>query len=237
MRQIQMNLRSIVIASLLLIAACSRNSGESTAGQPESRKPRLAGQALDPVELAARTTIARAAAATGNQAEVARQVGQIQDDFRRSIKLADPAHAVDRETARALAKQIAGVRSAVWIDRENLLAIVSSNQARSYETIDAICVALEPLGDTLGVVVNLQSAAATNGDELEVLSRNCQLASGDRAFMQKARQVDAISPQARAQYRAAKQAAESGPDRAAEAAESQRALEAIAPPLQHPGSH
>jgi hypothetical protein len=161
----------------------------------------------------------------------------MQDEFRRSIKLADPTHAVDRESARSLAKQVDGVRSVVWIDRENLLAMVSSNQARSYETIDAICVALEPLGDTLGVVVNLQSAAATNGDELEVLSRNCQLAPGDRAFMQRARQVDAISPLARAQYRAARQAAESGPDRAEEAAESQRVLEAIAPPLQQPVSH
>jgi hypothetical protein len=189
---------------------------------------------MDPVELAARTAMARAASASGNGAEAARQASEIEGDFRRSIKLADPARAVDREAARAIAKQIAGVRSAVWIDRENLLAIVSGNAARSYETIDAICVALEPLGDTLGVVVNLQSAAATNGDELEVLSRNCQLAPGDRAFMQKARLVDAISPRDRAQYRASRQAEDSGPDRAAEAAESQRVLEAIAPPLQHP---
>lgn len=231
-----MILRTTLIASLLLIAACSRPGDGSTAGQSGPSKPQQAGQPLDPVEIAARSAIARAAAAIGNPQETARQVGAIQDDLRRSIKLADPARAVDREIARTVAKQVAGVRSAVWIDHENLLAIVASNEARSYATIDAICVGLEPLGDTLGVVVNLQSAAATNGDELEVLGRNCQLAPGDRAFMQRARQVDAISPQSRAEHRAVNRAAESGPDRAAEAAESQRVLEAIAPPMQHPDS-
>lgn len=52
------------------------------------------------------------------------------------------------------------------------------------------------------MVVNLQSGAATNGDELEILSRNCQLDPGDRAFMRKARQVDVLSPEIRAQHKA-----------------------------------
>jgi hypothetical protein len=56
-----MKLRSIVIASLLLLSACSRNEGESVTRQSGSRKPRQAGQPLDPVELAARSAIARAA--------------------------------------------------------------------------------------------------------------------------------------------------------------------------------
>jgi hypothetical protein len=231
-----MILRSTLIASLVLATACSRSGDGTTAGHDRASKPRQAGQPLDPVELAARSAVARAAAATGNQVEAVRQVGAIQDDFRRALKLADPARAIDRETARAVAKQVVGVRSAVWIDHENLLAIVASNEARSQATIDAICVALEPHGDTLGVVVNLQSGAATNGDELEVLSRNCQLLPGDRAFMQRARPVDAISPEIRAEHRAAQQAGESAPDRTAEAAESQRVLEAMALPMQHPDS-
>ena len=41
----------------------------------------------------------------------------------------------------------------------------------SLGTIDDICVGLEPLGDTLGVVVNLQSRAAKSGDELEIPRR------------------------------------------------------------------
>jgi hypothetical protein len=95
-----------------------------------------------------------------------------------------------------------GVRSVAWIDRENLFVIVARNDARSYGTIDAICLELESLGDTLGVVVNLQSGAATNGDDLAILSRNCQLAPGDRALLQSNRQVDVVPGGIRAQHRA-----------------------------------
>jgi hypothetical protein len=226
----------LALALALVAAGCSRDATNSSAIASGPPKPQRAGQPLDPYEVGARVAISRAAAATGNQAEVTRQAGALQEDFRRSIRLSDPSRAVDREAARRAAKQVAGVRSVVWIDHENLLAIVSRNEARSYATIDAICVALEPLGDTLGVVVNLQSGVATNGDELEIVSRNCQLAPGERALMQRNRQVDVIPPSIRAEHRAAARAAQSGADRAAEAAESQRVLEAIAPPMQHPDS-
>lgn len=109
---------------------------------------------------------------------------------------------MDRESARQAARRIDGVRSVAWIDRENLFVIVTTNAARSYQTIDAICLELESLGDTLGVVVNLQSGAAINGDDLEILSRNCQLAPGDRAFLQAKRQIDVIPSEIRAQHRA-----------------------------------
>lgn len=109
---------------------------------------------------------------------------------------------MDRESARAAAKRVEDVRSVAWVDNSNLLVIVSRNEARSYDTIDAICMELEPLGDTLGVVVNLQSGAALTGEELTVLSRNCQLAPGDRALMQRKRQFDGVDPALRAQHRA-----------------------------------
>jgi hypothetical protein len=67
--------------------------------------------------------------------------------------------------------------------------------------IDRVCVALEPLGDTLAVVVNLQDATAKNGDEAMTLSRNCQLPEGQRAFLQAKRQVDVVSPELRAQFK------------------------------------
>lgn len=117
------------------------------------------------------------------------------------IRLAYPARAVDRESARAAARQVDGVRSVAWIDHENLMVIVASNQARSQAVIDAICMQLEPLGDTLGVVVNLQSGAARTGDELAVLSRNCQLAPGERALLQRHRQIDVIPDAVRAQHK------------------------------------
>lgn len=151
---------------------------------------------------------ANLAAATGNQDAYARQVEAISDDIRRSIKLADPARAVDRESARQAARTVAGVRSVVWLDAHNLFVIVEENQQRSYAQIDQICLELEPLGDTLGVVVNLQSGAARTGDELEILSRNCQLAPGDRAFLQPHRKIDVIDPEIRRQHRANQQRAQ-----------------------------
>lgn len=157
---------------------------------------------MNPIATASRIAAARANAAVGNQAGVKREMEAFNEDFRKSIKLADPGRRVDREAARAAARSIDGVRSVVWVDHENLLAIVEANELRSQATIDSICMALEPLGDTLGVVVNLQSGAARTGDELEVLSRNCQLAPGDRAMLQRNRQIDVIAPEVRRQHRA-----------------------------------
>jgi hypothetical protein len=221
----------VAVLAVLCVAACSRTPSDrpiaATAPKP---KPPQAGQPLDPVKTAAHITAARVAAIAGNPKAAQRNIAEVQEDFRRSIALADPARAVDRESARRAAKAVPGVRSAVWIDRENLLVIVDRNDARSYDTIDAICVALDPLGDTLGVVVNLQSGAATNGDELEIVSRNCQLEPGQRAMLQKHRQVDVIPPEIRAQHKAARTLEVD----AAAQAESLKVLEASTPQMQAP---
>lgn len=182
---------------LLGLAACAPNPNADS-----DKKPAQAGQSMNAYETAKNVAKVRASAFTGNQEDMHEGVKAISDDFKKSIKLADPSRAVDRESARVAAKSLPGVRSAVWFDRENLFAIVERNEQKSYETIDAICLKLEPLGDTLGVVVNLQSGAASNGDELEILSRNCQLPPGERAFMQKERKVDALDPESRKQHKA-----------------------------------
>jgi hypothetical protein len=183
------------LAAALALAACSAER-EPAAGEPKRWSQPPAG------ETAARVVAANAAALTGDRAAVNEQMRAAQDSFRRSIKLPDPARRIDHELARAAAKQVTGVRSVVWLDRENLFAIVEQNAQKSQQTIDAICARLDPLGDTLGVVVNLQSGAATSGDDLEILSRNCQLEPGDRAYLQRNRQVDVLSPAVRAQHRA-----------------------------------
>ena len=191
-------MKRIAFAVLAVLCACTETPPEAA---PEQR-PQQAGQPLDPVVTAARIAAARGAALTGNQAAVQQQMHALNEDFRRSMKLPDGARAIDHETARSAARSVPGVRSVVWIDRQNLLAMVDSADARSYDTIDRICLALEPLGDTLAVVINLQNAAARNGDELEILSRNCQLAPGDHALFQAKRQVDVVAPELRAQHRA-----------------------------------
>ena len=60
--------------------------------------------------------------------------------------------------------------------------------------IDRSCVALGSLGDTPSVVANVQDVTATNVDEAETLSRNCQLPDGQRAFLQANREVAVESP-------------------------------------------
>ncbi|HLM52513.1 MAG TPA: hypothetical protein VK325_02705 [Pseudoxanthomonas sp.] len=82
------------------------------------------------------------------------------------------------------------------------------------------------------MVVNLQSGAATSGGELEILSRNCQLAPGERAFLQRSRQVDASFPEVRAQYRANSEATRAdAARRQKEAEESRRIVEASTPEI------
>lgn len=98
-------------------------------------------------------------------------------------------------------RPLPGVRGSIWLDADDFLVMVDGQAHRSMERIDAICLALEPLGDTLGVVVNLQDVTARNGDEAETLSRNCQLPEGERALLQARRQVDVVAPELREQFK------------------------------------
>jgi hypothetical protein len=99
-------------------------------------------------------------------------------------------------------RPLQGVQSSVWIDRSNLLVMVGGSQYRNMTTIDRICLALEPLGDTLGVVVNLQDVMATTSAGADTLSRNCQLGAEERALLQPKRQVDVLDPAVRRVFRA-----------------------------------
>jgi hypothetical protein len=188
----------------MLVFACAATAliaGCAPAADPGERKPQQAGQPLDPVEVAARVTAVQVAAAIGDEATMQGNLEALQEDMRRSIRLADPARTIDRESARLAARQVPGVRSVAWVDRSNLFVIVDRNEAKSYDTIDRICLRLESLGDTLGVVVNLQSGAAVNGDDLQILGRNCQLPPGERALLQADRQLDVIPGSVRSQHR------------------------------------
>jgi hypothetical protein len=113
----------------------------------------------------------------------------------------DVTRPVDHEAARMAAKTVPGVRTALWLDRENFVVMVEGSQYRSMAMIDQVCIALESLGDTLGVVVNVQDMTAQHADAATTLSRNCQLPEGQRAFLQAKRQVDVVSPELRAQFK------------------------------------
>lgn len=169
---------------------------------------------------------ARVAALTGDQAALQRNAQAISEDMRRSMKLADATRPIDQESARAIARAMPDVVSAVWLDRSNFLVRVAGAQARSEQTIDELCTRLEPLGDTLAVVVHLQDAAPETRDGMDTLSRNCQLAVGDHAFMQTPRKVDALDPAVRAQQRANAELARRKPA-TAQTAGDRAAIEAI----------
>ena len=211
------------LVALGLVAACSREPG------PAEPRPQQAGQPGSPVETAARLAAVQGAALRGDQEAVREHVDAMQEDFRKAIRLADPARSVDREQARAAVRAVPGVRSVVWLDRENLFATVESAEARSYRTIDRICLALEPLGDTLGVVVNLQNSAARNDDELATLSRNCQLAPGERALLSRERKIDVVDPAIRAQHKANQALSQQTAEDLERQAESLRILEESTP--------
>ena len=187
-----------VIAASLSIAGCTAQQSD----EPPQRRPQQAGQPMDPLRTAGHMASTRVAVITGDQAGVQRNMEAMSEDLRRAMKLADASRPIDRESARGVAREMPGVRSANWIDRHNLLVRVDGAQLRSQQTIDDLCVQLEPLGDTLAVVVHLQNAAARTHDDMDTLSRNCQLAPGDSAFMQRPRTVDALDPAIRGQHRA-----------------------------------
>ncbi|MFD1295562.1 hypothetical protein ACFQ4Q_02815 [Lysobacter gummosus] len=214
------------LALSLVLGACGGQGERQAAAKPAQP----AGEPLDPAKTAERLVKMRSQALGGDQQGLQQNLKALNDDVNRSIRLADPARRIDRENARIAAKGVKGVRSVVWLDSENLFVIVNRNAERSYGTIDSICGELEPLGDTLGVVVNVQSGAARNGDELEILSRNCQLKPGERAMMQANRQVDALPPQVRAQHRANADAALRA-ERAEDRQESDRIIQAGTPEM------
>lgn len=190
------NLAAAIAACLL--AACSAQPAEDT----EQRRPKQAGQPMDPLRTAGHITGARLAALTGDQAGIQRNANAMAEDLRLAMKLPDPNRRIDPEAARTIARHLHGVRAANWLDPNNFLVLVDGAHLRSPQTVDELCYRLEALGDTLAVVVHLQNAAPRNRDDMDTLSRNCQLAEGDRSMFVRDRRVDVLDPSVRAQHRA-----------------------------------
>ena len=157
---------------------------------------------MDPLRTAGHLASTRLSALAGDQQGVQRSMDAMSEDLRRAMKLADASRPIDREAARAVARALPGTRSANWIDRHNLLVRVDGAHLRNQQTIDDLCIGLEPLGDTLAVVVHVQDAAPATRDGMDTLSRNCQLAPGDQSMFHTERTVDVLDPGIRAQHRA-----------------------------------
>ena len=219
--------RATFFASLVLgVCACGGPTDESDG----EREPE-AGQPVNPVTMAARLLAIPVASALGDGATAQGQFEAAHADLMRSMKVADTRRPIDREAARAAAGQVAGVRTVVWIDRHHLFALVDGGLYRSQQTIDGICQQLEPLGDTLAVVVHLQDATARTGDELETISRNCQLKQGEIALAQSRRHLDVIDPAIRARHKAVNASAQDPVESQRRADEAMRLLEASTPEM------
>ena len=196
-RRVHAKLVCLVMAALA-VAACEREAANERVEEP---RPQQAGQPVNPVKLAAHLRAARVAAVTGNSKAAEEHIKTVATDLTRSARMPDPYLPIDHEAARLAVRSIEGVRTSLWLDRENFVVMVGGQQHRSMQTIDRVCVALEPLGDTLAVVVNVQDVTGKDGDEAETLSRNCQLPEGQRAFLQAKRQVDVVAPEVREQFK------------------------------------
>jgi hypothetical protein len=190
------------LCALLLLSACAEPDAPRDTAQAAPPRPQQAGQPVDPLKTAGHIAGMRMAAITGDQEGVQRNLHAMSEDMRKVMKLPDAGRPIDREAARTAARSIQGVRSVVWLDRSNLLVRVAGAQRRTHQAIDEICYQLEPFGDTLGVVVHLQNADARTRSEADTLSRNCQLAPGDRALLQTPHQLDVLDPALRSQARA-----------------------------------
>lgn len=145
---------------------------------------------------------ARAAALAGDQKSVQAHANRMAKDFLHDAHIPDPTRPIPREAARARIAQVSGVRSVAWIDHNNLLVLVNGGDYRNMAMVDRICATLAPLGDTMGVVVNVQDVTATTSVGADAVSRDCQLPVGQRAFLQDKRQIEALDPAVRAAFEA-----------------------------------
>lgn len=144
----------------------------------------------------------RMAALTGDQEALQRHAQAMSKGILHDAHIPDPNRQIPHEAARARIGQVAGVRSAAWIDHDNLLVLVDGPRYRDIAMVDRICDTLAPLGETLGVVVNVQDVTATNSHAADAVSRDCQLPEGQRAFLQHHRQIEALDPVTRRTFEA-----------------------------------
>lgn len=188
--------RVLVLLAYGCAAGCQSKIGDATPEQAQQ------DQRVTPMSVARHVAAVRSAALLGDQEDVQQDVQGMAKDVLHDAHIPDPSRPINHEAARAAVQPLAGVRSVVWIDHDNLLVMVGGAPYRNMDMVDRICDALAPLGDTMGVVVNVQDVTATTSEGADAVSRNCQLPEGQRAFMQPRRQIEALDPATRKVFKA-----------------------------------
>jgi hypothetical protein len=189
--------RALVVFALACAAGC-QSQADSASALEQARQ----AQRVTPISVAKHVAAARAAALVGNQKGVQQNVQGMSKDILHDARIPDPSRPIDREAARAVVRPLAGVRSVVWIDHDNLLVMVGGAEFRNMAMVARVCEALAPLGDTMAVVVNVEDVTATTSEGADAVSRNCQLPEGQRAFLQRKRQIEALDPATRRAFEA-----------------------------------
>lgn len=183
----------------LLAVGCSDPARDGASREP---RPQQAGQPVNPLATARHVAAIEAAAASGNRQAVQQHLQGMSNDMLRSMRVADPSRPIGRESARAVVAKVPGVRSSAWVDGSNLMVLVDGGRYRTTSMIDRLCMAMEPLGDTLAVTVSLQDVTATTSAGADTLSRNCQLPMGEQPLLQSKRQMDVLDPELRKAFEA-----------------------------------
>jgi hypothetical protein len=196
------NLVDISVCALVVLCLGCMVGCQSQADGAAAREQARQAQRVTPVSVAKHVAAARAAALMGDSKAVQRNVEGLSKDILHDARIPDPTRPIGREAARAAVRPLAGVRSVVWIDHDNLLVLVGGAEYRNMVMVDRVCDTLAPLGDTLGVVVNVQDVTATTSAGADAVSRNCQLPEGQRAFLQRKRQIEALDPATRRAFEA-----------------------------------
>lgn len=197
MRNLEWSIAAACIFLTLTIVGCQSQTSDATSREQARQAPRVT-----PISVAKHIAAARATALMGDQKAVAQNVQGMTKDILHDAHIPDASRSINHEAARAVIQPLAGVRSVVWIDHNNLLVMVGGAQYRDMATVDRACDALAPLGDTMGVVVNVQDVTATTSEGADAVSRNCQLPAGQRAFMQSKRRIEALDPATRKAFEA-----------------------------------
>jgi hypothetical protein len=127
---------------------------------PDDRRSRAALPLVDPYSLAGAAPPAR----------------RVEAGARAPVK-ADPiaptaTRRLDREAARAAVRPLGGVQSAFWLDDNDLVVVVARGRAGSGEMIATVCAAIEPLGDTSSIIVDLQEATSRKAGDA-IISGAC----------------------------------------------------------------
>lgn len=197
MRDLGAGIAAVCVPVAFALAGCQPQTSDATSREQARLAPHVT-----PLSVAGRVAGVRAGALLGDQKAVQQNIQGMTRDILHDAHIPDASRPIDHEAARAAIQPLEGVRSVVWIDRANLLVMVGGAQYRNMAMVDRACDALAPLGDTMGVVVNVQDVTATTSEGADAVSRNCQLPVGQRAFMQSKRRIEALDPATRKVFEA-----------------------------------